>query len=174
MLPEWDFGGDEAKRRTFIGWVWQELDRFAVMVTATPVAIKQDWAALLRSGAKGSVGRPGGALDSVNGMVWDYLLTRYMFGRYWPGKRRREDDQASALNIAIHRSLHHPAGSRPNDLERLDAEHEARDSLTAELKRGLLSVSTGRGKPRVKSLGRVQAEADIQLLDSLPPHRFAL
>lgn len=33
MLPEWDFGGDEAKRAAFVSWVWAELDRFALMTS---------------------------------------------------------------------------------------------------------------------------------------------
>lgn len=173
MLPDWEFNGDKAKRAAFISWVWAELDRFAVLVSERDPTGDMDWAEVFASGAKARVGRPGSALDATNGMVWDYLLLRYMFARYWPGQRRADDDPANALNIAVSRNLALPPGSRTGDLQRLDLHHEARDKLVKELKRGVRSVSVGRGKPRVKSLGRIQAEADIATLDALPPNLFA-
>lgn len=173
MLPEWDFDGDEANRRAFIEWVWAELDRFAMLVTLPPPVDVNDWTTLLVPDVKRSVGRPGSALSGTNGMVWDYLLLRYMFARYWPGKRRREDDSASAISIAVGRNVALPPGARIGDLAHRTIQHEERTKLIAELKRGLLSVSTGPGRPRVKSLGRVQAEADIATLESLPANRFA-
>ena len=38
MLPDWDFDGDEGKRRTFIEWVWAELDRLAVLTTESVIS----------------------------------------------------------------------------------------------------------------------------------------
>lgn len=174
MLPDWDFGGDEAKRRAFIQWVWSELERFDALLTPTPSRDDRDWISILTPGLRrSSAGRPGSPLDDTNGLVWDYLLLRYMFARYWPGKRRREDDPASAINMAVSRSLALPPGSRKGGLTRQTLQHEARERLIRELKRGIHSVFTGRGKPRAKSLGRQQAEADIATLENLPANLFA-
>jgi hypothetical protein len=175
MLPDWDFAGDEAKRRDFIYWVMAELDRYAMLTTAAPRSDDIDWASFLRECAVSrDVGRPSKALEGLNGMVWDYLLCRYMFDRYWPGRRRREIDPASAISIAVIRSVVVPRGLRETrDTVLPVLQHEAREALVAELKRGVLSKFTGRNQQRSKSLGRVQAEADIALLEALPAHWFA-
>lgn len=178
MLPEWDFGGDDAKRRAFIDWVWAELDRYDDLTTVAPAVDHLDWTAILVPGVKSvrPVGRPGRKFDGINGMVRDYLLIRYMFGRYWPRRRRREDDAASAINIAVARNVTLPRSSVKGDVARLTIYHEAHTELKSVLKRGVTSVSLGKanrgGVKRVKSIGRKQAEADIALLDALPSYYF--
>jgi len=104
MLPDWDFYGDDAKRRAFIRWVEAELDRFA-MLTADRYAkaeYRDDWPAVL-AGSKPvtRVGRPAQAFDAMNAMIWEFGLLRYMFGRYWPDRKRPIRDAASAVNIAV-------------------------------------------------------------------------
>ena len=172
MLPDWDFGDDDAKRRDFIEFVWAELDRFAMLTTPSAAVDDTDWITILVPGVKGSVGRPGRSMEGVNGMIWDYLLTRYMFGRYWPRKRRREAEPGHPLDIAVRRNLALPPGSRRGDDARATLYADEKEKLIAELKRGVMSVSVAPGK-RAKSLGRLQAEADIAVLEALPAHLFA-
>lgn len=49
MLPDWDFGGDEAKRRAFIAWALDELDHLAAVTTTRFIAtvpLPHDWLAI--------------------------------------------------------------------------------------------------------------------------------
>lgn len=160
MLPDWDFGGDDAKRRAFVAWVEAELDRFCFLVTRASESMAT--AALPAFAPTPPAHRPIKAMDGTNGLIWDYLLTRYMFDRYWPGLRRALDDPAHAMNIAVARNLHNTEV----------AKFDARNALERELKRGLRSVYVGPGK-REKSHGRQLAEADIAILDALPATFFA-
>ena len=168
MLPDWDFGGDEAKRRAFIEWVWSELDRFAVMASARDAgpegpANRADWVDLLRPGAIRSArgaGRPADAFTGMNGMVWEFGLLRYMFARYWPGRRRRIADAASAASIAVARAQR----ALPSDqrtAERLAPRADLARRVFEEWERGS------------RSPGRQQAELDIASLNALPSNRFA-
>lgn len=164
MLPEWDFGGDDAKRVAFVSWVWAELDRFAVMASERiPIPPDQDdFADILRDAipAPRSAGRPVDAWGGMNAMVWEFGLLRYMFRRYWPGKKRRIADSASAANIAVARCQRAiPTGQRT--ASRLEARRDLAARVFEEWERGS------------RSPGRIQAEADIAFLDTLPANRFA-
>lgn len=164
MLPDWDFEGDEAKRAAFISWVWAELDRFALMASdrnALPPD-REDWGDLLPGSvsAPRTAGRPVDEWRGMNAMVWEFGLLRYMFNRYWPGKKRRIADSASAASIAVARCQRAlPAGQRTES--RLAPRLELAARVFEEWERGS------------QSKGRAQAEADIALLDKLPVTRFA-
>lgn len=164
MLPEWDFGGDGAKRCAFVEWAWAELDRVAVMASGndeTP-PMDRDWIGIFQSGARAvprDVGRPADAFAGMNAMVWEFGLLRYLFRRYWPGKKRRLSDPASAASIAVarcQRSL--PADHRI--ASRLAARTDLARRVFEEWERGS------------RSPGRQQAERDIAYLDTLPAERF--
>lgn len=166
MLPDWDFGGDDAKRREFIAWVWDELDRFALLTagrvdTAGPDA---EWSVLLDNRTRRVVGRPVTLLTGLNAMVWEFGLLRYMFGRYWPGRKRRLADPASAASIAVARCQHLPPRDRrtPDRLAVRRARDEDRKrQLFEEWERG------------TKSAGRREAELDAAYLNTLPANLFA-
>jgi len=114
MLPDWDFNGDDAKRRASIEWIWCELDRFAVMTTHRFIPDSEppaDWLETARAhhDAPRPVGAPakGDALRASDGMeaaLWDYMLLHYMFRRYWPRRKRRFTDRAHAAQIAAQRN----------------------------------------------------------------------
>lgn len=164
MLPEWDFKCDQVKRAAFISWAWAELDRFALLASeryAQP-SDRDDWSDLLpgaRPPLRGA-GRPVDEWSGMNAMVWEFGLLRYMFNRYWPGKKRRIADSASAASIAVARCQKAlPAGQRT--ASRLAARHDLAARVFEEWERGS------------QSPGRQQAEADIAFLDSLPANRFA-
>lgn len=164
MLPDWDFRGDYAKRAAFVSWVWDELDRFALMLSdrdALPPD-RGDWADILRDAvpAPRSAGRPVDEWGGMNAMVWEFGLLRYMFRRYWPGKKRRIADSASAASIAVARCQRAlPASQRT--ASRLEARRDLAARVFEEWERGS------------RSPGRVQAEADIAFLETLPASRFA-
>jgi hypothetical protein len=87
-----------------------------------------------------------------------------MFNRYWPGKKRRINDPASAARIAVarcRRALSHD--QRTADRLRV---YQGR---SAELARKLFE-EWERG---TKSAGRQQADLDTAFLDTLPSHHFA-
>lgn len=161
MLPDWDFDGDNEKRRVFVSWVWAELDRFAIL-TGTDRGThdeKFDWAQML-DGARHWVGRPANPARGLNDLIWEYALLRFMFNRYWPGRKRSKDDPAHAANIAIARcKAPLPKGQRTPD--RLEARVGLRDQLLDEWER------------RSKNPGWQEAQRDIAILEALPPERFA-
>lgn len=161
MLPDWDFKGDDEKRRAFVSWVWSELDRFAAL-TSTDRSVPDgdvDWEDMLR-GARQSVGRPANPAGGLNDLIWEYAMLRFMFNRYWPGKRRKTSDPAHAANIAIARcKTPLPKGQRTPD--RLEARVGLREQLLDEWER------------RSKNSGWVEAQRDIAILETLPPERFA-
>ena len=100
----------------------------------------------------------------MNALVWEYALVRYIFARYWPGRKRSTADPACAARIAVARNrVSLPRHQRTSD--RIAAYRgrgdELVDALLAEWKRGS------------KSPGRKVAAADIAYLDSLPAHLFA-
>ena len=157
MPPEWDFEGSEEKRRAFIEWVWLELDRFASLsgIDRSPSDQDLDWASLLES-AKRSRGRKPNPATGMNDLVWEYAMLRFMFNRYWPGRKRRKNDPAHAANIAVARCKRAiPVDQRTPD--RLEARVELRDLLLDEWER------------RAKNPGWEQAQRDIAILESLPP-----
>ena len=91
-------------------------------------------------------------------MVWEFGLLRYMFRRYWPGKKRRIGASAASIAVArCQRAL--PAGQRT--ASRLEARRDLAARVFEEWERGS------------RSPGRVQAEADIAFLETLPANRFA-
>lgn len=164
MLPDWDFKGDAAKRAGFISWVWAELDRFALLTSDrdAPPPDRDNWADILPHAvpAPRTAGRPVDEWAGMNAMVWEFGLLRYMFHRYWPGKKRRIADSASAASIAVarcQRSL--PAYQRSGS--RLEARHDLAARVFEEWERGS------------QSPGRARAEADIAILDKMPASRFA-
>jgi hypothetical protein len=164
MLPEWDFGGDDAKRAAFVSWVWDELDRFALILSDRDALLpdRDDWADLLRDAVPvpRSAGRPVDEWGGMNAMVWEFGLLRYMFRRYWPGKKRRIADSASAASIAVSRCQRAiPTSQRTTS--RLEARRDLAARVFEEWERGS------------RSPGRVQAEADIAFLEMLPANRFA-
>jgi hypothetical protein len=166
MLPDWDFYGDDAKRRAFIRWVEAELDRFA-MLTADRYAKaehRDDWPAVL-AGSKPvtRVGRPAQAFDAMNAMIWEFGLLRYMFGRYWPDRKRPIRDAASAVNIAVARCRR----ALPRD-DRTPDRLKVRNDRSADLARKVCE-EWDRG---TKTAGRCEAELDIAFLDTLPPELF--
>lgn len=156
MLPEWDFDGDEAKRRAFIRWVNAELDRFAGLCGAHRDGPEPEcgWGEYL-AGAKRPAHRPGKPAEGLNELVWEYALLRFMFNRYWPRKRRPIDDPAHAANIVIERSRE----ALPRDHRRKGAEQNR-----ADLRASLLQE----WERRDPSKGREQAERDIEILRALP------
>lgn len=165
MLPDWDFGNDDRKRREFITWVWTELDRFALMASARyeMPPDRRDWDEVLKPGlfksARGA-GRPPEAFVGMNAMVWEFGLLRYMFNRYWPQRRRGIAHPASAASIAVERCQRAlPRDQRTND--RLAPRAELALRVYEEWERGS------------RSHGRKQAEADIAFLKGLPDSRFA-
>lgn len=169
MLPDWDFNGDEAKRRAFIRFVWAELDSWAGLVTARyPRAeLREDWAETLMASvsAPRAANRPADAFDGMNAMVWEYELLRYMFDRYWPGRKRSTGDPASALRIAVARCRRGlPREGRAPGRVAAHRSHtdELVEKLSAELKR------------KTPNAGRREAAADIAYLKALPPHHFAI
>lgn len=158
-LPDWDFGGDEKKRRAFVAWVNAELDRFAALTgTYEPQEEPDNWAQFLPD-ARREAKRPPNPAIGMNELIWEYALLRFMFNRYWPGKRRRIDDPAHAANIVIERSR----GPLPSDHRRKGAEQNR-----AELRASLLQ-EWKRSDP---SKGREQAERDIEILRALPSSLF--
>ena len=165
MLPDWDFNGDEAKRRTFIEWVWAELDRLATLTTERLVpASDRDWTALRGARLSRPVGHPPEPTTGMNALVWEYALVRYIFARYWPGRKRPTADPASAARIAVARNrVSLPRHQRTSDRIAVyrGRGDELVDALLAEWKRGS------------KSPGRKAAAADIAFLDTLPAHLFA-
>jgi hypothetical protein len=168
MLPDWDFGGDEAKRRAFIAWVEAELDRFAMLTTTRyPQAEERDdWLDLHAASepVPRPANRPADPFDGLNAMIWEYELLRYMFDRYWPGRKRPTTDPASALYIAVRRCRRGLSRqSRTPDRLRLHRLHtdELVEKLRAELKRS------------TPSAGRREAASDISYLDKLPAYHFA-
>lgn len=163
MLPDWDFEGDRAKRAAFISWAWAELDRFALMAGERDAGPPdRDWGDLLPGAlpAPRSAGRPVDELGGMNAMVWEFGLLRYMFNRYWPGRKRRIADTASAASIAVARCQQAlPRDQRTES--RLAPRRELALRVFEEWERGS------------QSPGRRQAEADIAFLDTLPANRFA-
>lgn len=170
MLPDWDFDGDEAKRRTFIEWVSAELDRFAFLTEARLLPGDElpdpvDWTEVLNSSRLlRPVGHPPEPTSGINARIWEYALVRYIFARYWPGRKRPINDPASAARIVVAR-----------DQRSLQRSHRTPDRLRVhdaraeELARKLVE-EWDRG---TKTPGRQQAELDIQFLNGLPAHRFA-
>ncbi len=169
MLPDWDFAGDETKRRAFIEWVWTELDRFAVMASERdPVPTdRDDWTQLFQPGlvkSAAGAGRPADEFAGMNAMVWEFGLLRYMYNRYWPGRKRRITDPASAASIAVARCRaalareHRTADRLAITRERM---HDDARKVADEWERG------------TRTPGRLQAQADIAFLDTLPINRFA-
>lgn len=169
MLPDWDFGRDDGKRREFIEWAWCELDRFAVMTTERFIPDSEpplDWleAAKVQHAAPRPVGAPakGDALRASDGMeaaLWDYMLLQYMFRRYWPGRKRRMTDRAHAAQIATQRNW-----------------RELSDTLAdwddASLYDKALTVHDAFDRCD-DTPGRRMANADKAYLDMLPSNLFA-
>lgn len=171
MLPDWDFGGDEAKRRTFIAWALDELDRMhsqTIPGVNPSVMTGADWLAILTTAdvkvRRASRGRPGNPFSPLNAMIHDYLLLRGLFAQHWPGRRRRESDRASALQLAVVNNLAVPKGQRFAGRQAQEARDEAVGRLKDELKRGRYSLHVSAGQPRLMNPGRRLAEADIALL----------
>lgn len=168
MLPDWDFNGDEAKRRTFVAWVEAELDRFTMLLTdryPQPEA-RSDWTEILAASVSSPrpPHRPPNAFGGLPGMIGEYELLRYMFRRYWPGRKRPTADPASALRIAVNR-CRRGLSRAVSDPDRLQSHStytdEIVESLQAELKRA------------TPSAGRREAAADIEYLETLPDHKFS-
>jgi hypothetical protein len=168
VLPDWDFGGDEAKRRAFVTWVEAELDRFAGLLHDRDRAtdLPNDWKALaMRHVLKtGRPHRPADPYDGMNAKVWEFGLLRYMFRRYWPNRKRPLADPASAASIAVVR-CRRALARKDRTPDRLAATSER----VAEEAR-LLFEEWERG---TRTPGRKQAEADVAFLNTLPPDRFA-
>jgi hypothetical protein len=168
MLPDWDFGGDDTKRGAFITWVERELDRFAMLSSGRyqQLAEAHDWPTLLAESVSSprAANRPADAFAGLNAMVWEYEVLRYMFNRYWPGRKRPSADSASALRIAVNRCRRGlPRETR--SLDRLKAHRSHTEELVEKLRAEL--------KRRTPSAGRREAAADIAYLASLPAHHFA-
>ena len=172
MLPDWDFGGDEAKRRAFIAWVNAELDRWALLVTerfVTNAPPPPDWVKIARAAALAP--RPVGAPtktdahragDGMDAAVCDYMLLRHMFRRYWPGRNRRVADPAHPARVAAQRNRRELR--KVLDLSAWDA------TATDQDKAAEVHAAWKRWDDIP---GRRMAEADIAYLDSLPDHLFA-
>jgi hypothetical protein len=172
VLPDWDFDGDDGKRRAFIAWVNAELDRWAVLVTErfrTTAPPPPDWAEVAREAALAP--RPAGAPsktqahragDGMDAAVWDYMLLRHMFRRYWPARNRRVTDPAHAARIAAQRNRHELR--KVLDLRAWDAVATDQDK----------AAEVHAAWKRWDDIpGRRMAEADIAFLDSLPDQYFA-
>lgn len=164
MLPEWDFKGDATKRAAFIAWVWDELDQFALLASERHMLPpnRDDWDKIISESSPipQPVGRPFNEFSGMNAMVWEFGLLRYMFNRYWPGKKRRISDSASAASIAVARCQRAlPPDQRIES--RLAPRREQAVRVFEEWERGS------------QSPGRQQAEADIAFLNTLPANRFA-
>lgn len=168
MLPDWDFGGDDTKRRAFIVWVEAELDRFAGLLHDRNRAsdLPDEWRALaMRHVLKADPAhRPADPYEGMNAKVWEFGLLRYMFRRYWPNRKRPLADRASAASIAVSRCRRSLA-RKDRTPDRLAATAER---VTEEAR--LLFEEWERG---TRTPGRKQAEADIAFLDTLPTDRFA-
>jgi hypothetical protein len=172
MLPDWDFGGDEAKRRAFISWVEAELDRWAGMLTErfrTREPLPFDWLMTARAATfaprpVGAPTKPEGwrAADGMDAAVCEYMLLRYMFRRYWPGRNRRVTDAAHPARIAARRNRHELR--KVLDLSEWDA------TATEEDKAAEVHAAWKRWDDIP---GRRMAEADIAYLESLPTELFA-
>ncbi len=116
MLPDWDFNGDEAKRGAFIAWANAELDYLCGVTTERfrsnelpPV----DWVELARASlaTKRPAHRPRKAdafraADGMDAALWDYILIKYVFDRFWPGLSRPLSDPAHGARIAARRNWH--------------------------------------------------------------------
>lgn len=166
MLPEWGFAGDDEKRRAFIRWVNDELDRFALL-TAGRFEDRTDegaWREVIAAGgARRPVGAPEKPTEGMNEMVWEYALLRYLMNRYWPGRRRRVTDAAHAANIAVARCR----AALPRHQRTPDRVTGYRD-YSAELCDKLLE-EWDRSSP---SPGRREADKDIAYLNTLPSNLF--
>lgn len=114
MLPDWDFDGDDGKRREFIGWVNAELDHLAATTTERFILDSDppdDWleAAHYSRSLKTPVGRPSDtdahkAADGMDAAIADYILIKHIFQNCWPGRNRQLKDKASAERIAVTRN----------------------------------------------------------------------
>lgn len=161
MLPDWDFENSEVKRRTFITCVWRELDRFASLagIDRSPNDDGLDWAAILEV-AQSPRGRKRNPATGMNALIWEYALLRFMFNRYWPGRKRKKSDPAHAANIAVARCKP-PLPLEQRSTDRLEARIALRDLLLDEWER------------RAKNPGWEQAQHDIAVLEALPPTLLA-
>lgn len=164
MLPDWHFGGDEAKRQAFTDWAIATLDKVAVVTTSRFIdgaPLPSDWLDVARHAATAPkpVGRPieGDAVRSLSGMdaaLWDYMLLKYLFARLWPGKRRRMSDGAHAAQIAARRNRAELSRVLPDHDDRSDA------ALAAEI---YIAWRRWDDVP-----GRRMADADIAFLEQQP------
>jgi hypothetical protein len=113
MLPDWDFNGDDAKRRAFISWVNAELDRMAGLVTARflpsgPLPV--DWLEIARASPatrrRGAPTKPDPirAADGMDAALWDYIVLKHVLGLYWPGQSRPITDPAHPARIVARRN----------------------------------------------------------------------
>jgi hypothetical protein len=167
MLPDWNFNGEEAKRRAFIEWVWAELDRLAILTTERLVSgpPQEGWleAAKAQRTRTRDVGRPPESDlrrtgQGVQAAIWELALLRWMFARYWPGKRRLVADPASAAQIAVARN----SRALGKDRRQLQAQHRLERARLLEDEYDRSANSPGR---------RVAAD-DIAFLEALPPYFF--
>lgn len=157
MLPNWDFDGDAENRRVFTAWVWAELDRFAQLTGTdrSPNDHNVDWSEWL-DGSRQPVGRPANPAGGMNDLIWEYAMLRFMFNRYWPGRKRRKDDPAHAANLAIAR-CRAPLAKHQRTADGTQVRAGLRDQLLEEWER------------RSKNRGWEEAQRDIAILESLPP-----
>lgn len=175
MLPEWDFGGDDAKRRSFIAWVNAELDRIAVL-TSERFHLQLDhteWTLEMLQKLQQDqhlVGRPEEtdakrARRGKGAEIWEYALIRWLFQRTWPNRQRPVSDPASAPSIAIsrHRKALRNIERTPSRIEAFEA--QSRDDAAAVLKEYYRSG--------INSPGRRMAADDIAFLDTLPDFLFS-
>jgi hypothetical protein len=168
MLPDWDFNGDEAKLRAFVAWVEAELDRFAMLASArySRAGNRGDWAAVLSASkpVPRAVGCPRKPFRGRNAMIWEFGLLRYMFRRYWPDRKRRIADPASAASIAVARCFR----ALPGDQRTSDRVNVRRARMADEARKVFDEWEKGD-----KSPGRQEADLDAAFLDTLPDHLFA-
>ena len=166
MLPEWDFGRDDAKRRVFFEWSCSTLDHLAGVTTSRFIKaddLPGDWieVASIEASKRKPPHRPveGDAFRSLTGMdaaLWDYMLLKYVFARAWPGKRRRMTDAAHSSQIAARRNR--------AELHQIIPEHD--DRTDADLAREIhIAWRRWDDVP-----GRRMATADIKYLDGKPDH----
>lgn len=172
MLPDWDFNGEEAKRRAFVEWVVAELDRWAAFTTERFVLREPPRAGWLDASraavhAPRPVGRPSKpdadrANDGMDAALWDYILLKHMFGRYWPGRSRPINDPAHPAQIAVRRNRHELRHVLDYSTWGEDADETAKaEAVHAQWKKW-------KDQP-----GKRMGDDDLAYLRSLPDYFFA-